>query len=179
MPRRQPLPRLWLMTDERLGDGLLAALARLPAGAGIVFRHYSLAEAERRALFDRVAASARRRRPAAARRPGRAGAQPGAPTAATAAGRGRGLQERAGPRSRARSAPPSATAPTCSSSRRSSRRAAIPAREPLGLARFAWLARRTRAAGDRARRHERGARAQARRVGAYGWAGIDAWAGSA
>jgi thiamine-phosphate pyrophosphorylase len=42
------------MTDERLGDGLLAAVARLPAGAGIVFRHYSLAEAARRALFDRV-----------------------------------------------------------------------------------------------------------------------------
>ena len=42
MPARQPLPRLWLMTDERLGEGLLAALERLPTGAGIVFRHYSL-----------------------------------------------------------------------------------------------------------------------------------------
>jgi len=50
----QPLPRLWLMTDERLGDGLLAAVRRLPDGAGIVFRHYSLAEAARRALFDQV-----------------------------------------------------------------------------------------------------------------------------
>ena len=54
MPARQPLPRLWLMTDERLGDRLLDAVARLPGGAGIVFRHYSLAEQERRALFERV-----------------------------------------------------------------------------------------------------------------------------
>jgi thiamine-phosphate pyrophosphorylase len=53
----QPLPRLWLMTDERQGDGLLGAVARLPAGAGIVFRHHSLAEAERRALFERVRAA--------------------------------------------------------------------------------------------------------------------------
>jgi thiamine-phosphate pyrophosphorylase len=42
------------MTDERLGDRLLDAVGRLPDGAGIVFRHYSLAEAERRTLFDRV-----------------------------------------------------------------------------------------------------------------------------
>jgi len=54
MPARQPLPRLWLMTDERLGDRLLGIISRLPEGAGIVFRHYSLAAAERRALFDRV-----------------------------------------------------------------------------------------------------------------------------
>ena len=54
MPARQPLPRLWLMTDERLGDRLPDAIARLPDGAGIVFRHYSLAEAERRALFESV-----------------------------------------------------------------------------------------------------------------------------
>jgi thiamine-phosphate pyrophosphorylase len=54
MDASQPLPRLWLMTDERQGDGLMAAVARLPAGAGIVFRHYSLEEAGRRALFDRV-----------------------------------------------------------------------------------------------------------------------------
>ena len=53
----QPLPRLWLMTDERLGEGLFGAIARLPAGAGIVFRHYSLDEAERRLLFGRVRAA--------------------------------------------------------------------------------------------------------------------------
>jgi thiamine-phosphate pyrophosphorylase len=61
MRRRQPLPRLWLMTDERQGDGLFDAMRRLPRGAGIVFRHYSLAAAERRALFESVLALARRR----------------------------------------------------------------------------------------------------------------------
>ena len=54
MSARQPLPRLWLMTDERLGDALLPTILRLPAEAGIVFRHYSLSPAERRALFDQV-----------------------------------------------------------------------------------------------------------------------------
>ena len=50
----QPVPRLWLMTDERLGNRLLDMVARLPEGAGIVFRHYSLAEAPRRTLFQAV-----------------------------------------------------------------------------------------------------------------------------
>lgn len=62
MPRRHPLPRLWLMTDERMGEALWDALARLPAGSGVVFRHYALPLAERRALFARVAGVARRRR---------------------------------------------------------------------------------------------------------------------
>lgn len=63
MPRRHPLPRLWLMTDERMGDdGLWAALERLPRGAGVVFRHYGLPEAERRVLFARILKLAKRRR---------------------------------------------------------------------------------------------------------------------
>lgn len=57
MDARQPLPRLWLMTDERHGDGLMDTIARLPEGAGIVFRHYSLPATERRALFARVRAA--------------------------------------------------------------------------------------------------------------------------
>ena len=62
MPRRHPLPRLWLMTDERQGEGLWAALAALPKGSGVVFRHYHLPPRERRALFERVRGVARRRR---------------------------------------------------------------------------------------------------------------------
>ncbi len=62
MQRRQPLPRLWLMTDERQGEGLWRALERLPSRSGIVFRHYSLAGSERRQLFDRIKAIARERR---------------------------------------------------------------------------------------------------------------------
>ncbi len=60
MPPRHP-PRLWLMTDERMGDSLWLALERLPRGAGVVFRHYSLPPTERRALFLHIRAVARRR----------------------------------------------------------------------------------------------------------------------
>jgi thiamine-phosphate pyrophosphorylase len=49
------------MTDERMGDSLWTALARLPRGSGVVFRHYGLPLAERRSLFGRVAIIARRR----------------------------------------------------------------------------------------------------------------------
>lgn len=60
MRRRHPLPRLWLMTDERMGDeGLWHALARLPRGSALIFRHYRTRD--RRALFERVRAVARRR----------------------------------------------------------------------------------------------------------------------
>lgn len=42
------------MTDPRLGDGLLAAIRRLPAGSGVIFRHYALPDGERRRLFAKV-----------------------------------------------------------------------------------------------------------------------------
>lgn len=61
MRRRHPLPRIWLMTDERMGDRLWDALDRLPRGSGVVFRHYSLPLNKRRALFERVARYARKR----------------------------------------------------------------------------------------------------------------------
>jgi thiamine-phosphate pyrophosphorylase len=62
MLRRQPLPRLWLMTDERQGDGLWRALERLPKGAGVVFRHYGLRSRERRQMFEKLRKIARKRR---------------------------------------------------------------------------------------------------------------------
>ena len=62
MHARHPSPpRLWLMTDERMGERLWPALERLPRGSGVVFRHYRLPLGERRALFARVATVARRR----------------------------------------------------------------------------------------------------------------------
>lgn len=61
MRPRYPIPRLWLMTDERMGDALWTALARLPRGGGVVFRHYGLRPVERRALFAKVAKVAHRR----------------------------------------------------------------------------------------------------------------------
>ncbi|RYD58524.1 MAG: thiamine phosphate synthase [Sphingomonadales bacterium] len=57
-----PIPKLWLMSDERMGDGLWRALERLPRGSGVVFRHYSLGRAERIALFRKVVRVARRRK---------------------------------------------------------------------------------------------------------------------
>jgi len=88
MPRRHPLPRLWLMTDERMGDGLWEALARLPRGSGVVFRHYGLPPAERRALFVRVLRAAKRRRLVVVR----AGSEPMRGESGVHGGRGRGLR---------------------------------------------------------------------------------------
>lgn len=59
--RHPPLPRLWLMTDERIAD-LPGAIARLPNGSGVVFRHYATEKRLRRALYDTVRAITRRRR---------------------------------------------------------------------------------------------------------------------
>lgn len=61
-PRNAPLPRRWLMTDERLGDALWDALEALPPGSGVVFRHYATPAKERGALFARIAKFARRKR---------------------------------------------------------------------------------------------------------------------
>jgi thiamine-phosphate pyrophosphorylase len=60
--RQHAWPRLWLMTDERLGDRLWSAIDRLPKqDSGIVFRHYSLADEAREALAQRVATIAAER----------------------------------------------------------------------------------------------------------------------
>lgn len=45
-----------------MGDALWNALDRVPRGGGVIFRHYSLDLAARRALYQRVEQVARRRR---------------------------------------------------------------------------------------------------------------------
>ena len=61
--RKEPLPRLWLFTDERVADDiLLASVDALPRGSGIVFRHYRTPKGARRALYERIRILARRRR---------------------------------------------------------------------------------------------------------------------
>jgi thiamine-phosphate pyrophosphorylase len=59
MRRRQTfkaeIPKIWLMTDERFGDGLIAAIRRLPIHSGVIFRHYALSPVERQKLFAKVA----------------------------------------------------------------------------------------------------------------------------
>ena len=169
MRARQPLPRLWLMTDERQGDGLMAAIARLPDGAGIVFRHYSLGEVARRDLFERVKAAAPG--PVLLAGPAALAQLWGADGSH---GRGKGMD--------------SAPVHSLAEIRAAERNGAVllflspvyatrshPGARPLGLARFAWLARRTSlpviALGGM--NEARGRRLAS--FGAYGWAGIDAW----
>jgi thiamine-phosphate pyrophosphorylase len=60
MRRRQPLPRLWLITDPRGGDPAEVA-TRLPRGSGVVFRHFELKPKKRAKLLDKVRAETRRR----------------------------------------------------------------------------------------------------------------------
>ena len=58
MPARNPLPTLWLVTDARTdapgSSGLARAIARLPRGSGVIFRHYHLAPDRRRARLAQV-----------------------------------------------------------------------------------------------------------------------------
>lgn len=64
MPARQPLsplPRFWLVSDARNDAVLERALRRMPRGSGLIFRHYHLPEAERRARFRALARIARGR----------------------------------------------------------------------------------------------------------------------
>ncbi len=61
MRQRHPaLPRIWLISDARNDAALERALARLPRGSGLVFRHYHLALVKRRKRFEVLARLARR-----------------------------------------------------------------------------------------------------------------------
>ncbi len=51
MHRCHPVPRVVLLSDARNDHRLEAALARSPRGSALVFRHYHLAPAARRARF--------------------------------------------------------------------------------------------------------------------------------
>lgn len=163
------------MTDERQGDGLWPALKALPRGGGVVFRHYGLAPGERRRLFRRVRALARRRRllillagpPRLARAWGADGSH------GVHRGRWRTL---------------AAPAHTPVEMRRAERAGvdllfispvfatrSHPDAKPLGRVRFGLLARQARrpviALGGITPRRARTLRA----LGCHGWAGIDAW----
>lgn len=61
MPRCQPLPTIWVISDARNDAGLERTLARLPRGSGLVFRHYHLPATEREARFCQLARAARAR----------------------------------------------------------------------------------------------------------------------
>lgn len=55
------LPQLWFVSDARNDAQAERALARLPRGSALVYRHYHLPPAERRVRFDRLARLARAR----------------------------------------------------------------------------------------------------------------------
>jgi len=174
-PRQPPIPSLWMFTDERQGEDLWGALAKLPRGAGVVFRHKRGTAAQRRALFERVYRIARRRRlllilsgsEHEARRWGADGAHcrtPSPPRFGTAPAHD--LREiRAAERSGAAAIFLSPLYKTRSH----------PGAPSLGPMRFAALARATRlpviALGGMTPANG----AAAMRIGAAGWAGIDAW----
>jgi thiamine-phosphate pyrophosphorylase len=162
------------MTDERQGDALWAALARLPRGSGVVFRHYALPGRERRALFDQVRRFCRRRGLlliAAGAAPGRADGHHRSDQRRTAAFRtapAHSIPEiRTAERAGAVLVFLSPVFPTRSH----------PGARTLGRVRFGLAARAARVpiialGGLDSRR--------ARHVpGAYGWAAIDAWSATA
>jgi thiamine-phosphate pyrophosphorylase len=175
MPNRQPLPNTWLMTDERLGDRLIDAIGRLPDGAGIVFRHYQLDESARRRLFDRVQAAAARARlllllagPAAqAKVWGADGSHGRGPGPGLRSAPAHDLKEiRAAEAAGASFIFLSPVFPTRSH----------PDTPALGPVRFGLIVRNAKvpiiALGGMDGRRA----ASLRALGAYGWAGIDAWA---
>ena len=168
MQRRQPLPRLWLMTDERQAERLWEALERLPRGGGVVFRHYATPPPERRRIWERL-------RRVAARRglvPVCAGAPlPGARGVHNR--RGRGIKTASAHNLRELRAAEKAGADLVFLSPVFATRS-HPGEPALGAGRFAILAHQAKvpvvALGGMDAQKGRGLR------GAYGWAGIDAWA---
>lgn len=170
MRRRHPLPHQWLMTDERMGDALWAALERLPRGAGVVFRHYGLPPVDRRALFARILKVARRRGLVLVR----AGIEPMRGESGTHGVRGRGIRTApahdrreaiAALRGGANALFVSPAFPTRSH----------PGAPALGRARFGLLVRGLDvpviALGGMDAHKAR----SLRRFGIHGWAAIDAW----
>jgi len=58
---RGQIPAVWLMSDERMGTAFLPSVQAMPRGSGVILRHYTLTQTDRRALFRRVRQIARRR----------------------------------------------------------------------------------------------------------------------
>jgi thiamine-phosphate pyrophosphorylase len=166
-----------MMTDERQGEGLWPALERLPRGAGVVFRHYSLPPPERRVLFRQVRAVARRRRLQLL--------LAGPPHLAAAWGADGSHGRWDGRRSTGLVSAPAHDLREIRSAERAGARLLFlspafgtrshPDAAPLGPLRFARLARQTRlpvvALGGMTQTRARRLRAS----GLHGWAAIDAW----
>jgi thiamine-phosphate pyrophosphorylase len=171
MRPRHPLPHTWLMTDERMGESLWTALARLPRRSGVVFRQYGLDAAERRALFAKVAKVSRKRSLLLVR----AGAQRLGPEDGVHGRRGSGLQTWPAHNRREAIAAIRAGADAVFVSPAFATRS-HPGARPLGRARLGLMIRGLRVpvialGGMDARRA-----ASLQALGIHGWAAIDAWA---
>ena len=174
MPTRQPLPRIWLVTDERQGDSLLPAVEHMPRASGILFRHYALAAAEREELFRSVRALAQPRQIVLL--------LAGAPELAEQWGAdgwhgwsgGRGLHSASVHNLRElRRAEEAGAALTFLSPVFPTR--SHPGASTLGPRRFALLAAQARRPVIALGGVTRGNAAKLMRLGAYGWAAVDAW----
>ena len=155
--RQPPLPTIWLVTDARTDAVLARAIAKLPRGAGVIFRHHHLAPKERAARLAQVRRLCRRF--GHRLEIGGAGYGPPAPHRRLATAhdlREIGRANRCG----AQAVLLSPVFPTRSH----------PGRKPLGRFKFLLLARRARmpviALGGMTARRFRGLRVQ-------GWAAID------
>lgn len=180
------VPPVWLMTDERIVQAdLLRAAAHLPRGSAIVLRHYTLDDAARRALFDRLTAIARRRRclillagdPAQAHAWGADGHHGRAPASTRTSRMGRRWLHSAPAHDAAELAAAQAAGANVVLLSPLFATRSHPSAAPLGPARFAALARRASipviALGGV---HPRYARL-VRRLGAAGYAAIDGLSG--
>ena len=170
MPRRHPpLPRTWLMTDERMCESLWDALERLPRGSGVVFRHYAVDAQERRALFAKVAKIAHRRELMLVR----AGAPLGAPAHGTHNQRGRTTTAAAHSRREAIAGIRAGAKLVFVSPVFATR--SHPGARALGRVRLGLMIRGLGvpvvALGGMDARNAR----SLRQLGTYGWAAIDAW----
>lgn len=58
--RSNKYPKIWLMTDKRNDSVLEQAIAKLPKGSGIIFRHYHLDIKHRQKRFAEVRKAARK-----------------------------------------------------------------------------------------------------------------------
>jgi thiamine-phosphate pyrophosphorylase len=174
MPSHQrPIPKIWLMTDPRFGDGLMRAIRKLPAGSGVIFRHYDLAHDERQRLLMAIRRVCRQR--------GHMLLTAGCKSKVADGFHGR----RSGRRSIVHSAPVHSFREIAEAKRMGANLLFLspifatrthPGAPALGRLRFAQLARlaypaKVIALGGMSRRHAAGIKAHI----AYGWAAIDAF----
>jgi thiamine-phosphate pyrophosphorylase len=168
------LPCIWMLTDERQGAALEQAVARLPRHIGVIVRHYSLAESQRRSLAARLL------------RQGHVVAFSGPTPVARALGAHAVYGADRRPGRLPRLYPVHSRADISAAERAGAEQLLLspvfptrshPGAWPLGPMRFAALARTTRLpvialGGMTAKRFDR-----LRPLGARGWAAIDHWIG--